>query len=196
MKFTQLIITAAVVSVLSACGATPQAPKAPEVAKANSNIPQWVLNPVVEDGIAAADCVKASGSFSVDQKLAATNARVALAQQVSAKVSALEKNYLSRTDANNEVSTGTSFSSVAKVMTNQTLSGSRVVRTDVVNMLGKDHYCTLMTLSPTATKELFDSLITQSKRKVNPQDEQFLYQEFKAKKAQDDLEKTISNLTN
>lgn len=193
MKFTKVIITAAVASLLSACGSTQKAVEAP---KPSSNIPQWVLNPVVEDGIAAADCVKSSGNFSVDQKLAASNTRVALAQQISAKVQALEKNYQERIDSNEEMTTGTTFTSVAKVLTDQTLTGSRVVKSDIVSIQGKDHYCSLMTLSPTSTKELFDALITQSKRRVNPQDEKFLYQEFKAAKAQEDLDKAMSRLTN
>jgi hypothetical protein len=193
MKFTKVIITAAVASLLSACGSTPIAEKpAPAV---NSGIPQWVLSPVVEDGIAAADCVRSSGNFSVDQKLAASNTRVALAQQMSAKVSALEKNYQERIDSNEETTTGSTFTSVAKVLTDQTLTGSRMVKSDMVNIEGNTHYCTLMTLSPTATKELFDALITQSKRRVNPQDEKFLYQEFKAAKAHDELDKTIQKLT-
>lgn len=192
MKFTKVIITAAVASLLSACGSTQKA----EAPAPSSNIPQWVLNPVVEDGIAAADCVKSSGNFSVDQKLAASNTRVALAQQISAKVQALEKNYQERIDSNEESTTGTTFTSVAKVLTDQTLTGSRVVKSDIVNIQGKDHYCSLMTLSPTSTKELFDALITQSKRRVNPQDEKFLYQEFKAAQAQEELDKTMSKLTN
>jgi FlaG/FlaF family flagellin (archaellin) len=192
MKFTQVIITAAVASLLSACGSTQKA----EAPTPSSNIPQWVLNPVVEDGIAAADCVKSSGNFSVDQKLAASNTRVALAQQISAKVQALEKNYQERIDSNEESTTGTTFTSVAKVLTDQTLTGSRVVKSDIVSIQGKDHYCSLMTLSPTSTKELFDALITQSKRRVNPQDEKFLYQEFKAAQAQEELDKTMSRLTN
>ena len=192
MKFTKVIITAAVASLLSACGATQKA----EAPAPSSNIPQWVLNPVVEDGIAAADCVKSSGNFSIDQKLAASNSRVALAQQISAKVQALEKNYQERIDSNEESTTGTTFTSVAKVLTDQTLTGSRVVKSDIVSIQGKDHYCSLMTLSPTSTKELFDALITQSKRRVNPQDEKFLYQEFKAAQAQEELDKTMSRLTN
>jgi hypothetical protein len=194
MKFTKIIITAAVASLLSACGSTPIAETpAPAV---NSGIPQWVLSPVVEDGIAAADCVSSSGNFSVDQKLAASNTRVALAQQMSAKVSALEKNYQERINSNEEPTTGSTFTSVAKVLTDQTLTGSRMVKSDMVTIEGNTHYCTLMTLSPTATKELFDALITQSKRRVNPQDEKFLYQEFKAAKAHDELDEKIQKLTN
>tara|TARA_R110002167_G_scaffold88509_7_gene238694 strand:- start:2825 stop:3406 length:582 start_codon:yes stop_codon:yes gene_type:complete len=193
MKVNKIFISMAVMSLLSACGGSPK----PTVKEQPTNsLPSWVLNPVVEDGIAAADCVKSSGNFSVDQKMAASNARIALAQQLNSKVEALEKNYQSRTDSNEDLTTGTNFTSVAKILTQQTLTGSRVVKADIVNIGGKDHFCALMTLSPAATKTLFDEIIAQSKRKVNPQDEKFLYQEFKAQLAEKDLDKAIKNLTN
>jgi len=183
----------AVMSLLSACGGSP---KSVVTEQPTNNLPAWVLNPVVEDGIAAADCVKSSGNFSVDQKLAASNARIALAQQLNSRVEALEKNHQSRTDANDDITTGTNFTSVAKILTQQTLTGSRVVKADMVSIGGKDHFCTLMTMSPAVTKTFFDDIIAQSQRKVNPQDEKFLYQEFKAQIAEKDLDKAIKNLTN
>jgi hypothetical protein len=192
MKVNKIFISVAVMSLLSACGGSPK----PMVKEPTSNLPPWVLNPVVEDGIAAADCVTSSSNFSIDQKMAASNARIALAQQLSSKVEALEKNYQSRTDSNEDITAGVNFTTVAKILTQQTLTGSRVVKAEVVSIGGKDHFCALMTMSPNATKTLFDDIITQSKRKINPQDEKFLYQEFKAQMAEKDLDKAIKNLTN
>ena len=40
-------------SLLSACGGSP---KSVVTEQPTNNLPAWVLNPVVEDGIAAADC--------------------------------------------------------------------------------------------------------------------------------------------
>jgi hypothetical protein len=194
MQTKHLVLAAAMASLLTACGSTPKEEKA-EV-KSSINIPQWVLNPVVEDGIAAADCVKFSGNMSVDSKMAAANARIALAQQIETRVEGLDKTYQNRTDANDDITVGGTFSSVSKQLTKQTLSGSRVVKSDIVKIAGKDHFCSLMTLSPETTKELFSKIVTESKRKVNPQDEKFLYQEFKAYKAEQDLDKEIKRLTN
>ncbi len=191
MNKLKMATLAAAVSTLAACGSTP----APEPAKPTASIPQWVLNPVVEDGIAAADCVKSSGNFSVDQKMAAANARLALAQQIDVRVEGLDKTYSRRTDSNEDTSVGTNFSSVSKQLTKQTLTGSRVVKADLVDIAGVQHYCALMTLSPAATKDLFDQIIAASKRNVNPQDEKFLYEEFKAFKAEQDLDKEIKRLT-
>jgi hypothetical protein len=184
MKTQKLIIVAAMSTIIAACGSTPEK-KSNDV---TANIPPWVLNPVIEDGIAAVDCVKFSGNLSIDQKMATANGRLSLAQQIETRVEGLDKTYSNRTDSNEDITTGSTFSSVSKQLTKQTLTGSRAIKSDVVEIAGKQHLCVLTTLSPSATKELFDSIITQSKRSVNPQDEKFLYQEFKAHKADQDLE--------
>ncbi|KXI29242.1 hypothetical protein [Paraglaciecola hydrolytica] len=197
MQLKHIILGAIIGTSLSACGATSK--KMPEEAPKNKltmNIPSWVLNPVVEDGIAATDCVKFSGNMSIDQKMASANARLALAQQIEIKVEGLDKTYASRVDSNDEMTTGTNFSSVSKQLTQQRLNGSRVIKSDIVDIGGQNHFCAMMTLSPTATKELFDAIMEQSKRNINPQDERFLYQEFKAAKAQEELDVTIKKLTN
>jgi len=192
MKTQKLIIFTAMTSLLTACSSTE-----PEVKESlTANIPSWVLNPVVEDGIAATDCVKYSGNLSIDQKMATANGRLSLAQQIETRVEGLDKTYSNRTDSNDEMTTGSSFSSVSKQLTKQTLIGSRAIKSDIVDIGGKQHFCVLTTLSPTATKELFDAIVQGSERSVNPQDEKFLYQEFKAHKAEINLEKEIERLTN
>ncbi|MBL4942354.1 MAG: LPP20 family lipoprotein [Colwellia sp.] len=198
MKAQKFIIVAAMTTIIAACGSSAKKTE-PEVKETNSlttGIPAWVLNPVVEDGIAATDCVKFSGNLSIDQKMATANGRLSLAQQIETRVEGLDKTYANRTDSNEELTTGATFSSVSKQLTKQTLSGSRAIKSDIIDIAGKQHFCVLTTLSPSATKELFNALVKGSKRSVNPQDEKFLYQEFKAHKAEQSLEKEIQRLTN
>jgi len=190
MNTQKLILVAAISTVIAACSSTPV-----EEPSLTSNIPQWVLNPVVEDGIAASNCVKSSGNFSVDQKMATANGRLALAQQIEVRVEGLDKTYDRRTDANGDTSSGSNFSSVSKQLTKAKLVGSRPIKTDMVMIGGKEHFCVLTTLSPNATKDLFASIVQDSERKVNAQDEKFLYEEFKAHKAEQSLEKEIARLT-
>ncbi|KAF7786542.1 hypothetical protein PRUB_a1145 [Pseudoalteromonas rubra] len=140
--------------------------------------------------------MKFSGNISIDQKMAVANARLALAQQIETRIEGLDKTFSNRTDANEETTVGATFSSVSKQLTKQTLNGSRVIKADVVEIGGKDYFCALTTLSPALTKTLFKDLVKESKKQINPQDEQFLYQEFKAFKAEKDLEKEIARLTN
>jgi hypothetical protein len=194
MKTQKIILTALIATVISACGATKKVEEAPDPSL-TTNIPSWVLNPVVEDGIASADCVKFSGHMSVDKKMATANSRLALAQQIGIRVEGLDKTFSNRVDANDETTVGSSFSSVSKQLTKQKLNGSRVIKADLVKILGKDHFCVLTTLSPTATSELFEAIIKQSQREINPKDEKFLYQEFKAQKAEKSLDEAIKKLT-
>lgn len=189
MKKTNMLLSALCISLLSACGSTPE--PAPD-----ANLPPWVLNPVIEDGIAASNCVKYSGNFSVDQKMSVANARVSLAQQISTKVKSLDKTYSNRTDSNEETTVGSTFSSVSKQVTEEKLSGSRMIKSGIFKVSGKDNFCTMVTLSPSSTKDLFDAIVSKSGREVNPQDEKFLYQEFKAFKAEAELEKEIEKLSN
>ncbi|RJE78097.1 hypothetical protein CWB96_18345 [Pseudoalteromonas citrea] len=192
MKLKPILTTLIIAGTLSACSAT----KDNSAADSSVNIPEWVLNPVVENGIAAADCIKYSGNISIDQKMAVANARLALAQQIETRIEGLDKTFANRTDVNDESSVGTTFSSVSKQLTKQTLNGSRIVKADVVEIGGKDYFCALTTLSPELTKTLFKDLIKETKPKINAKDEQFLYQEFKAFKAEQDLDKEIAKLTN
>lgn len=192
MKLKPLIAAVMMAGVLSACSSTGEK----TASKSSVNIPDWVLNPVVENGIAAADCIKYSGNISVDQKMAVANARLALAQQIETRIEGLDKTFANRVDANDKTTVGTTFSSVSKQLTKQTLQGSRVVKADIVDIGGKDFFCALTTLSPSLTKTLFKDLVKETKLNINPKDEQFLYQEFKAFKAEQDLEKEIERLTN
>jgi|TARA_Y100000034_G_scaffold21404_1_gene24650 hypothetical protein len=192
MKVKPLIASVFMAGMLSACSSTSDS----TASSSRVNVPDWVLNPVVENGIAAADCIKYSGNISIDQKMAVANARLALAQQIETRIEGLDKTFANRVDANDKTTVGSTFSSVSKQLTKQTLRGSRVVKADIVDIAGKDYFCALTTLSPELTKTLFQDLVKETKLKIDPQDEQFLYQEFKAFKAEQDLEKEIARLTN
>ena len=192
MKVKPLIASLFMAGMLSACSSTQDN----SASSSRVNVPDWVLNPVVENGIAAADCIKYSGNISIDQKMAVANARLALAQQIETRIEGLDKTFANRVDTNDKTTVGSTFSSVSKQLTKQTLRGSRVVKADIVDITGKDYFCALTTLSPELTKTLFQDLVKETKLKIDPQDEQFLYQEFKAFKAEQDLEKEIERLTN
>ncbi|HKL77054.1 MAG TPA: hypothetical protein VJ985_01610, partial [Gammaproteobacteria bacterium] len=59
--------------------------------KAQSQLPSWVMNPVIEGGVAATECVKATGSMSLDKSEAIANARATLVKQINVKVEAMDK---------------------------------------------------------------------------------------------------------
>jgi hypothetical protein len=181
----KVALTASVVAILSACTSSPT----PE--KLNENIPDWVLNPVVKDGIAAAECVSSSGNMSIDKAQALALARLSIAQQISTRVKALDKTYQERVDANGEIATGGTFSSVSKQVTDQALVGATPMKTSYANFNGKNQLCVLAGLNPSQTESLFKNLVNQSERNLSIQDESVLYQEFKAYKAQQDLDREL-----
>lgn len=159
-----------------------------------SSIPPWVLNPVVDDGLAAVDCVAFSGNVSVDAKLASSNARLALSQQIETRVEGVDETFDSRESQNGKTEISTKFSSVSKQITNQILSGSKILRSDVVNIGGENFFCSLASLNPTKTKALFNTIVDKSNNDLQPQLKEELYQQFKAGRMPD-LEQQLKNVT-
>ena len=189
MRYKSAFIAIAVTSLLSACGSTPEI-------KNQANLPEWILNPVSENGLAATDCTRYSGNLSIDKKVATANARLALAQQIDVRIEGLEKTFANRVDAQQSHITGSTFSSVSKQITQQHLSGSRLERADIIEIDEKKHFCAKVVLNPAATKALFKDLIHQVQPNYSADDASFLYQEFKAFKAEQSLEKEVARLTN
>lgn len=160
--------------------------------QAGSSIPTWVSNPTYKDGIAATECMAASSNFSLDRKEAVANARQGLAQQLDLKVEAMDKTYQRRTRSEQDkASTGTSFESVSRQVTQTELNGSRTVKTGYVNLAGEKNLCVMVALGDSEMRKIFDGLIEASGREVNAKDEEILYEEFRAQKAQDELDEEL-----
>jgi len=184
-KNIKLALAAAITVALSACSSNPT----PEVL--NENIPDWVLNPSLENGIAHAECVSSSGNMSIDKAQAIALARVGLAQQISTRVKALDKTFQERVDVDGNSAIGATFSSVSKQVTNQALVGATPLKTSYANFNGKNQLCVLTGLSPDKTESLFKSLVSASNKNLSMNDESVLYQEFKAYKAQQELDREL-----
>lgn len=155
-------------------------------------IPQWILSPTIENGIAVSDCVLFSGNMSIDRKQAIANARVLMAGEIESKVEGLDETYQDKIQVNGESTSGSSFSSVSKQVTEKTLVGSRTKRTDIVNIAGKDNLCVLMGIEEGETRELFERLVKSSNRNLSPSQEDVLYQQFKAKQARERLKEAVN----
>jgi hypothetical protein len=186
MNKKKLILSVLLSSALAACSSVNE-----EVSE-RSDIPTWILTPSVEGGIAATDCVIYSGNLSIDRKMATANSRVTLSQQISLNVDSLDKVYLNRIDATQDITTGATFSSVSKQLTKQTLSGSRVVKADIVEIQDVEHFCVLTAITPKLTDELFNNIVKNSKRQLSDNEDKFLRQEFKAFKANESLERELA----
>ena len=141
--------------------------------------PDWVMNPVAENGIAAADCAEGSGNLSVDRQFVVASARTALAQQISTRVKAVDKVYSERVAAaEKKPVASTSFQRASALITDQALQNSRVARFEVV---GKQ-VCALVIMDAKDTRKYFDDLVQVAKVEVTPQLEEKLFDTFRARK--------------
>jgi hypothetical protein len=158
------------------------------------DIPSWVLNPQVEEGIAVSECVLFSGNMSIDKQQALANARTSLAQRIETRVSAMDKSYRDKVEVASGVESGSTFSSVSKQVTQQTLVGTTPVKTDITKIAGKDNLCVLVAIGQESTKDIFEQLVTEADRPMNASQKDVLYAEFKAQRAEDQLDLEIEKL--
>ena len=186
-----------------------------EETKLAEKIPDWVLNPIIEDGLAVSDCVPFSENLSFMLKQAIMNSRVQIAQQIETKVVA--------TSSENDVHKA-DYESTSKQITNQKIIGERLLKQDLVNIGGRKYYCILLILTPDIQLERrssaldyeqsneskeYDEVLSISQEfelqrtilqligsTEDSEYEELLYQEFKAFKAQQDLEDEIEKLLN
>ena len=177
------------IGILTACGGKKVEQEPTGVGL--EEFPSWVIDPKVEGGIAASDCIPWSGNLSIDKAQVTAQARATLAKQLEVRVSALDKTYIERTDAAGKTVTGSSFSSVSKQLSDQHLRGSRLSKISNTSIDGVKNLCGMVTIDPKRTEEIFKEILESSNRPVSAQDKDILYQEFKAYKAQQDLDKAL-----
>lgn len=190
----RLLVALGLVSLVSACASTQNQATPVKVNDNFKSIPAWVLNPKPEQGLGAASCVVYSGNLSVDQKLAVSNARVALAQQLQTKVEALEKNYMQRQDLKQENKTGISFEAVSKSITSETLAGSKADQFGIGTINGIDHYCAHVVMDEQQSQLIFNQALNAGNPDLSQTEKDFMYQEFKAHKAEQSLEQALTEL--
>lgn len=181
------------VLLLSACASDPPPPPEPPKPAAPT-LPDWVMSPEsqIDGGLAATECVKANATMSILKNKATTLARADLAEQIGIQVKSMDKIYSNLTETGDGSASGQTFESVSKQVTNQKLQGSRAVKTDYVETHDGTNLCVLVVLNPAETRELFDAIVGQAGRELSPTDDRVLYQEFKAHKAQNELEAEVS----
>lgn len=173
-------------SLLYGCGSHPEDPVG------NLGLPAWVLQPEVENGLAETACVPSSGHISIDKQQATAMARSGIAKQIDIKVKAMDKVYNRRTDTSVGRDIGSNFEAVSKQVTERSLSGTKTTRVDIFPIERQQQLCAMVTLEPEKTRELFETVLADSGRQLDPQDEAVLYEEFRATKAQEELEKELS----
>ncbi|KAK3575768.1 hypothetical protein CHS0354_030100 [Potamilus streckersoni] len=175
------------VFLLVSCGGSDPKPEKQEMPKPPM-LPDWVLNPVIEGGFASAECVPATNDMSLDRSQATAQGRAEISRQLGVKTKVMDKTYQNKVTTAGGSVTGNTFEAVSKQVSEQYLQGSRASKVEYVTINGKNNLCVMVTLDPASSKKLFDAIVDGSNRQVSPQDKDVLYQEFKAFKAQEELD--------
>lgn len=191
---TKLILkTLSVVAVASiiftGCGKDKPTPKAePEFRCKQDGIlaPKWTCNPYSSGAIAAVGIAKmnAGNDKSMQRSEAMADGRDSLTSQISTKVSNLFKSYKATTGAGTASTFDATTSKVSKQLASQTLNGSRAVDS-WMSPKTKELYL-LVTVSNDSVTSAMDGAI-----KTSYKNDKAMYQEFKASKANGELDREL-----
>lgn len=178
-------------------GSTPAKTEAPRAAapecvypdSPTSVAPLWVCDSPVEgvavSAVGSHEKSAAGAQFMKDQAAAA--ARVNLAQQMRVKVNNMIKQYVESTGAATSETVDKVNASVSKLITSESISGSRIFRS-TTSPSGAIYV--LVGLDPMMTAEA-----TQNALKTSMNNDQALWQQFKAMKSQEELAAEIAKMT-
>jgi len=184
--FKKTTVLAATAVWLAACAGPDQAPE--------DRIPDWVADPQgeVSDGLAATNCVPASDSFSIDRSEAIALTRQMLAAQIEVGVEAMEETYQQQTrSSEGETVSGSTFQSVSRQLTDQTLTGVRVNRAGYETINEQRQLCTMLVVGESSMRGLFNDIIAGSNRPVTSQDEGVLWEQFRHAQAREEMDRAL-----
>ena len=193
MKLRTLLI-AGTATLLAACSSNEPLPQ--PVAScvfadgSNQPAPEWVCGAPVEgidlSAVGYADKSGAGANFM--KQMAATAARVELAQTMQVEVQNMIKQYSETTGAGDSETVDQVNTSVTKQITKETLIGSRIFRQMPTPTGG---IVVLVGLAPEIVGKIAEQSINTSMK-----NERALWQKFQAGKAQDELAAEIANMDN
>lgn len=182
----KFLFTTLVSILLTACASGPQPG---ESSSAQSKLPHWVLKPEVEGTVAEAACVIASGAFNVDRSEAIHFASEQLAAQMERNVAFLGKGFQSKTRSTQGLNVGTDFNQSGRQLVEQSLSGLKAVETGIYPMNGQDQVCVLVALDRSVSEQFYQQMKTLSGATLSADDDAVLYEQFRAYKADQALQK-------
>ena len=181
----------ALTALLTACGGEEVKQAAPDCVfpdAPNTPAPGWICDEPVEGVEVSAVGVaeKSAAGHSFMKNMASTDARVQLAQSMKVHVQNMVKQYAETTGAASTETVDKVNTSVTKQITDQTLVGTKVFKTRV-SPNGALYVLLGMDASATATA-------TQEALKTSMNNDKALWQQFKAKKGQDELAEAIASM--
>lgn len=191
-KITNVMLVSALALGLSACVSNPPAAPAkvavPDCVFAGTNdaAPGWVCDEPVEgvevSAVGIAEHSAAGEAFM--KQMAATDARVQLAQRMKVQVANMIKQYAETTGAGKDETVDRVNTSVTKQITNETLVGTRVFKSRV-GTNGKMYV--LLGVDATSVAKMTEAAV-----KTSMNNDRALWQKFQAGKAQDEMAAAIA----
>jgi hypothetical protein len=177
--------------LLGACASTPPAPTFADCTFPDAPgqvAPGWVCDePIAGVELSAIGYAeKSSAGVSFMKQMATADARVQLAQTFKTHVSNMVKQYAETTGAADSETVDKVNTSVSKLITSETLIGSRLFKSRTSPSGGL--YVIVGLDSTNVTRAAEDSI------KSSMKNDAALWQQFKAKKAQDELAAEIANI--
>lgn len=189
LKMNRLLLTGVVVLAVAACSSPPA--KVEQVAECvfpgtDKAAPLWVCDGPVEGMTVGAvgSAAKSDAGAAFMKQMAATDARVQLAQNMKVQVQNMIKQYAETTGAGSKETVDRVNTSVTKQITDQTLQGTKIFRS-IVAPDGSMYV--LVGLDEAAAQKLTETAV-----KTSMNNDQAAWQQFKAQKGQDELAADIA----
>ena len=177
--------------VLTACGSDEVKPVVADCVfpdAPGTAAPGWVCDEPVEGVEVSAVGVaeKSAAGHSFMKNMAATDARVQLAQSMKVHVQNMVKQYAETTGAADSETVDKVNTSVTKQITDETLVGTKIFKT---RTSPNGTLYVLLGMDPSTASQA-----TQNALKTSMGNDKALWQQFKAKKGQDELAASIANM--
>lgn len=183
-KFTGLLLGSVVAIGLAACSSKPaEECKFPGT---KEEAPLWVCDAPVEGVLVSAvgSAEKSAAGLEFNKQMAATAARVRLAQNVRVHVTNMIKQYAESTGAGSKEAVDKVNTSVTKQITDETLVGTKIIRSA---QAPDGTLYVLVGLDEMAAQKLVETSVKSSMN-----NDQAAWQQFKAKQGQDELAADIA----
>ena len=190
-KLTLISLATASALLMSGCAqksesVVAQAPS--QIASEFDGAPAWVLESGVEGAISAVGSAKIGGAGMSFAKTEATgNGRDDLARQIQVNVTNMLKNFTQTTGVGDQQTVDKVVANVSKQLAKQDLSGSKVSK-QWISKSGTLYVLVVMQDPSKVTAAVKDAVKTSFKN------DQALWQQFQAKKAQDELDASLDKL--
>jgi hypothetical protein len=191
-KLSNLLLCSVVSLGLAACGSNPQK-EAPKVKVADCVFPNtqeaapgWICDEPVEgvEVSAVGTAEKTAAGLDFMKNMAATSARVQLAQRMKVQVQNMVKQYAETTGAGKDETVDKVNTAVTKQITDQTLVGTKIYKSRTAP---DGSLYVLVGLDAASVQKLTEAAI-----KTSMGNDKALWQKFQAGKAQDEMAADIA----